>query len=179
MEIYPAIDLVNGKCVRLQQGDFDRQTTYDDDPFAVAQKFADGGAKNLHLVDLSGAKDRAEAQTSLIMDMAKQSLLKVQTGGGIRSFDKIRALLSEGVERVVIGSMAVKQPDTVKDWFQGIGETSCFTISPDIQFNDNGDPMVMTHGWQKESDIFLWDLVEDFANAGAQYFLCTDISQDV
>src|SRR6056300_1695585 len=111
MIIYPAIDLIAGEVVRLHKGDFAQKTTYGTDPVAVAKSYAEAGASWLHLVDLDGAKDPAQRQTDLIASIIAGSGLKVQTGGGIRSRDDVEALVAAGASRVVIGSLAVGNPD--------------------------------------------------------------------
>jgi phosphoribosylformimino-5-aminoimidazole carboxamide ribotide isomerase len=121
MIIYPAIDLRQGKCVRLRQGRFDQSTTYADDPIAVARAYAEAGAEWLHVVDLDGAKDGSAAQPALIRRIAAESGLKLQTGGGIRSEAQISGYLEGGIERVVIGSLALTNRGLVASWLDRFG----------------------------------------------------------
>lgn len=176
MIIYPAIDLRHGKCVRLRQGRFDQATTYSDDPLTVARDFAAAGAAWLHVVDLDGAKDGNAAQTDLILRIAAESGLKVQTGGGIRSEDQINACLSGGVARVVIGSLALTNPGLVATWLDRFGRDRvvlAFDVKP-----DNRGWHVTTHGWQKDSGKTLFEVIDEYGAAYLRHLLCTDVSRD-
>jgi len=119
--IIPAIDLIEGRCVRLYKGDFDQRTDYDASPIDVAKSFAEQGATRMHVVDLDGAKRGKTEQTDLIIELAKESGLKVQTGGGIREISQVQRLLSGGIERVVVGSLSVTNPQMVKFWINEVG----------------------------------------------------------
>src|SRR5690242_16785684 len=121
MIIYPAIDLREGKCVRLYQGDYQRETIYGADPFAMAKQFVSEGATWLHIVDLDGAKNPDQNQGLLIAELIKANNVNVQTGGGIRVKSQVENLLEQGAERVIIGSMAVKDRDEVSEWFKYFG----------------------------------------------------------
>ena len=176
MIIYPAIDLIAGEVVRLHKGDFAQKTTYGTDPVAVARAYADAGASWLHLVDLDGAKDPAHRQTTLISRIIEGSGLKVQTGGGIRSRADVEALLSAGASRVVIGSLAVRDQDTVAAMIADLGaEAICLAadvVRPDQDF------MIAVSGWQEASTLTLADFMEGFLPSGLRHVLCTDIDRD-
>ena len=177
MIVYPAIDLRQGKCVRLQQGRFDQVTTYADDPVAVARTYAAEGAAWLHVVDLDGAKDGNAAQTDLILRIAAESGLKVQTGGGIRSEKQIRACLDGGVARVVIGSLALTNPGLVGAWLGEFGREH-IVLALDVRPAEDGSWHVATHGWQKDSGKTLAAVVDDYGAASLHHLLCTDVARD-
>lgn len=176
MIIYPAIDLIDGEVVRLHKGDFAQKTTYGTDPVAVARSYAEAGASWLHLVDLDGAKDPAQRQTALIGRIIAGSGLKVQTGGGIRSRADVEALVAAGASRVVIGSLAVREPDLVAGMLREFGpETICLAadvVRPADEF------LIAVSGWQEASDLSLSDFLSGFQPAGLRHVLCTDIDRD-
>ena len=176
MIIYPAIDLIDGEVVRLHKGDFEQKTTYGSDPVAVARAYADAGATWLHLVDLDGAKNPENRQTDLIGRIIDGSGLKVQTGGGIRSRDDVDALITAGASRVVIGSLAVREPDLVASMLDGFGvEAICLAadvVRPDDEF------MIAVSGWQEASSLSLYEFIHGFVPAGLRHVLCTDIDRD-
>ena len=176
MIIYPAIDLIAGEVVRLHKGDFAQKTTYGTDPVAVARAYADAGASWLHLVDLDGAKDPANRQTGLISQIIDGSGLKVQTGGGIRSRDDVEALLAAGASRVVIGSLAVRDPQAVSDMMTDLGpEAIC--LAADVVRQD-GAFMIAVSGWQEASSLTLSGFIEGYMGCGLRHVLCTDIDRD-
>ena len=177
MIIYPAIDLRGGRVVRLTEGKFDQEKSYGDDPLAVAQEFAAAGATWLHVVDLDGAKDPARRQTALVEKLARNSGLLMQTGGGIRDEAQIAALLAAGAQRVIVGSLAAKQPDLVRGWLQKFGAAHII-LSPDVRLDADGTPRVAAAGWQESTGIALDDFLQGFLAAGLVHILCTDISRD-
>ncbi|WP_334037790.1 1-(5-phosphoribosyl)-5-[(5-phosphoribosylamino)methylideneamino]imidazole-4-carboxamide isomerase [Alteromonas macleodii] len=175
--IIPAIDLIDGRVVRLYQGDYEQKTQYELDPVDVVHDYADQGATWLHIVDLTGAKDTSKRQLSLIKSMVDTKRMKFQAGGGIRSEEEVAQLLETGVSRVVIGSLAVKQPELVKSWVEKYGPEH-IVLALDINISDSGEKLIATHGWQENSGVALEGLLEDFATVGAKHVLCTDISRD-
>lgn len=177
MIIIPAIDLRHGQCVRLYQGQFDQINVYHNDPVAMANAFAEQGSQWLHLVDLDGAKTGAVAQTDLILQIQKCGGLQIQIGGGIRSQTCITELLSNGIARVVIGSLAVSQPAQVKQWLREFGAER-IVLALDIRYNAEGIPCVSTAGWQQDSDLSLWQVLDDYQDAGVVHLLCTSIERD-
>ncbi len=177
MIIYPAIDLRGGRVVRLTEGKFDQEKSYGDDPLAVARDFAAAGATWLHVVDLDGAKDPAKRQTALVEKIARGSGLRMQTGGGIRDESQIAALLAAGAQRVIVGSVAVKQPALVRAWLQKFGSEKII-LSPDVRLDAGGTPRVAAAGWQESTGVALEEFLHGFLPAGLMHILCTDISRD-
>ncbi|RUO41327.1 1-(5-phosphoribosyl)-5-[(5-phosphoribosylamino)methylideneamino]imidazole-4-carboxamide isomerase [Pseudidiomarina aestuarii] len=175
--LIPALDLIAGQVVRLQQGDFNRQTTYASDPLPLVQKYQDAGADWLHLVDLDGAKDPQQRQLALLQRLTAATSMKVQVGGGIRSVSDVEALLQSGVTRVVIGSLAVREPELVESWFQQFG-AEAIVLALDVHIDAEGIARVATHGWQQTSTTTLNSIIERFLACGLKHVLCTDISRD-
>ncbi|MDD4617119.1 MAG: 1-(5-phosphoribosyl)-5-[(5-phosphoribosylamino)methylideneamino]imidazole-4-carboxamide isomerase [Alphaproteobacteria bacterium] len=176
MEIFPAIDLKNGSCVRLSQGDFDTAKVYETDPLLQAKKFAATGATRLHVVDLDGARRGDSRQFALIERIAKETPLKVQSGGGIRNAETIRKMLQAGVDRVVIGSLAVKNRKAVQDWLKEFGPDR-IVLAFDVKSVDD-QPEVLILGWQDGSSQLLWDALEAYEGTGLKHILCTDVDRD-
>ncbi|AEC17819.1 imidazole-4-carboxamide isomerase [Gallibacterium anatis UMN179] len=174
--IIPALDLINGEVVRLHQGDYAKQTTYSDNPIEQFAAYVKQGAEQLHLVDLTGAKDPQARQTALIGKIIESTQCPVQVGGGIRSEKDVADLLNVGVNRVVVGSTAIKQPQMVKAWFEKYGAEK-FVLALDINIVE-GRKLIAIHGWQETSDLTLEQVIEDFSTVGLQHVLCTDISKD-
>ncbi len=177
MIIYPAIDLRGGRVVRLTEGKFDQEKSYGDDPLAVAKDFAAAGATWLHVVDLDGAKDPAKRQTSLVQKLAKESGLRMQTGGGIRDESQIAALLAAGAQRVIVGSLAAKQPDLIRGLLKKFGAERII-LSPDVRPDAEGPPPVAAAGGQERTGVALDDFLNGYLAAGLVHILCTDISRD-
>jgi len=177
MIIYPAIDLRGGQVVRLTEGKFDQQKTYGDNPLAVAKDFKAAGATWLHVVDLDGTKDPTRRQTPLVQQLARESGLLVQTGGGIRDESQVEALLASGAQRVIVGSLAVREPARVKGWFARFGAQRLI-LSPDVRLDASGTPRIATAGWQETTGVALDDFLNDYLTVGLQHILCTDISRD-
>ncbi|MBU2877036.1 1-(5-phosphoribosyl)-5-[(5-phosphoribosylamino)methylideneamino]imidazole-4-carboxamide isomerase [Aliiglaciecola lipolytica] len=175
--IIPAIDLIDGAVVRLYQGDYDQKTQYKLDPVDVVHSYADQGAKWLHIVDLTGAKDTSKRQLELIKRMVDTQRMQFQAGGGIRSEADVAQLLEIGVKRIVIGSLAVKQPAVVKQWVTKY-EPEAIVLALDVNIDENGNKFIATHGWQESSGVALEGLLDDFLSVGAKHVLCTDISRD-
>ncbi len=172
MELYPAIDLRAGRCVRLQQGDYARETVYDDDPVAVARGFADAGARWIHVVDLDAAKSGGEANLGVIETIAAAvPQCRVQTGGGVRSIEAAGARLGAGVARGVVGSAAVSDPSLVTDI--AISHPGTVAVGLDVR-----DREVAVHGWTEGTGIDLLDLVAHFAASGASALVVTQIAVD-
>jgi len=175
--IIPAIDLIEGSVVRLYQGDYEQKTEYKLDPIDVVHSYADQGAKWLHIVDLTGAKNTSKRQLELIGKMVATGRMHFQVGGGIRSEADVKQLLDIGVKRVVIGSLAVKEPELVKGWITKYG-AEAIVLALDINIDDSGNKFIATHGWQENSGVSIEALLENFLSVGAKHVLCTDISRD-
>lgn len=175
--LIPAIDLIDGQVVRLYQGDYAQKTEYATDPVALAKHYAAQGAKCLHIVDLTGAKDTSKRQLTLISEMVANSDMIFQAGGGVRTEEDVKGLLAAGVDRVVVGSLAVKQPELVKQWINTYG-SDAIVLALDVNINEHGEKMIATHGWQQDSGVELEPLLQGFVDSGAKHVLCTDISKD-
>lgn len=179
MQLYPAIDLQNHKCVRLFQGKFDQVTIYDEDPLTVAKAFESQGAKWLHVVDLDSAKQNGATNRPILKEICKNTSLSLQVGGGIRSENDIRDLLDSGVKRLIIGSLAVKNPQLIKSWLEQFSEET-IVLAFDVFCHSNIDlePNLAISGWQEKSSLTLWQLLEEYSQTQLKHVLCTDISRD-
>jgi phosphoribosylformimino-5-aminoimidazole carboxamide ribotide isomerase len=171
LTIYPAIDMRGGNCVRLLQGDYDKETIYGDSPFDMARAFAADGAEWIHMVDLDGAKDGQRVNDRFVIEAAQQLQVKVQIGGGIRSEVDILHYLENGITRVIIGSIAVSNPEFAIEMIKKYGEQIVVGI-------DAKNGYVATHGWLTTSEVKAIDLSKRFADAGAETFIFTDIATD-
>ncbi|MDA3935148.1 MAG: 1-(5-phosphoribosyl)-5-[(5-phosphoribosylamino)methylideneamino]imidazole-4-carboxamide isomerase, partial [Gammaproteobacteria bacterium] len=179
MIIYPAIDLIEGACVRLQQGDFQRQSDYAIGAVELAQSYADAGADWLHVVDLDAARGRT-AQLALIAKLSRIEGLQVQSGGGVRSSRDIEQRLQAGIKRVIVGSVCVRQPHSFIDWLRDFGAEQLVAALDVRQQVRHGsvvwEPAVS--GWKEDSAIDLFALLEQLVAGGLQHLLCTDIGRD-
>jgi len=175
--IIPALDLIDGSVVRLHQGDYGQQRDYGSDPLPRLQDYQRQGAEVLHLVDLTGAKDPAARQIPLLQKLLAGVTVPVQVGGGIRNEQDVEALLSAGATRVVVGSTAVKDPDTVQKWFNRFGADT-LVLALDVRIDANGTKNVAISGWQENSNATLEQIVEQYLPFGLKHVLCTDISRD-
>jgi phosphoribosylformimino-5-aminoimidazole carboxamide ribotide isomerase len=177
MLLIPSIDLRGGHCVRLLKGEFHAETRYDIDPEALLQRYADAGVRWLHLVDLDGARDGTPGNQPLIEKMAAQSRIRIQLGGGLRASERIDAAFAAGVQRAVIGSAAVENPQLLRQCLAQYGaERICLAI--DVRVDAGGVPRVRTRGWVQEHALSLWDLLQSFADTALRHVLCTDIERD-
>lgn len=174
MIVYPAMDLMGGRVVRLRQGRFEDSTTYPADPAQALDRFADAGAEWAHVVDLDGARAGTPVQHELIKTLAASATLKLQVGGGIRARDQLARLLDAGVERVVVGSVAVRQPDLLHAWLEEFGPHR-LVLSLDVRVAD-GAPLVALSGWSEQSALSLWDVAA--LHPGIVHLLLTDIGRD-
>lgn len=177
LTLYPAIDVRSGRVVRLSQGDYDRETRYGDDPLALARAYAGQGAGWLHLVDLDAARAGGYTLGPLLRDLAASTGLRVQTGGGVRSRDEVARLLDDGAARVVVGSLAVREPDTVLGWIDAFGPER-ITVALDTRADAGGVWRLPVHGWTRTAAGTLEDLAARYAEHGLRHLLCTDISRD-
>lgn len=175
--IIPAIDLIQGKTVRLYQGSYDKTTEYQQTPLQLRDLYAEAGAGLLHLVDLTGAKNAADRQLELLTSLMKNAPLPVQVGGGVRTAADVKQLLAAGASRVVVGSVAIREPETVQGWLRTFGGDK-IVLALDVAINAKGDKTLPSHGWIEESTITLEQVLDGFIAAGAKHVLCTDISKD-
>ena len=174
MIIYPAMDLMGGRVVRLQQGQFDQSTAYPQEPAAALRAFAEAGAEWAHVVDLDGARAGAPVQHELIAELARSTSLRLQVGGGFRTREQVARMIDAGVGRVVIGSVAVKQPELLREWLEAFGPER-LTLSLDVRMAGR-EPMVAVSGWTEASGATLWEVAAAFPSA--RHLLLTDIGRD-
>jgi phosphoribosylformimino-5-aminoimidazole carboxamide ribotide isomerase len=172
MRISPAIDIIEGKCVRLAQGDYEQKKVYHENPLEVAQSFEDAGLKYLHLVDLDGAKAGAVTNWAVIKQITKHTKLIVDFGGGIKTQDEISKLFDAGISQVNLGSIAIKNPKLVFEWLKLFGQEKII-LSADVK-----DEFVQIAGWLENSSKTITQLTAEFLANGIKYITCTDIRTD-
>ena len=172
IKIIPAIDIINGHCVRLSQGDYQRITDYSESPAAMAENFEALGFKRLHVVDLDGARSGKVINIKALKEITSRTNLIVDFGGGIKSEEDLKNVFEAGASAVSIGSIAVSDPDIVSLWADSFGAEK-FIISADVR-----DNIVRTNGWTKDSGITLNQLISRYWNKNIRRVLCTDISRD-
>lgn len=177
MNVIPAIDLRAGRCVRLRQGDFARETVYGDDPVALASSYAESGFSRLHVVDLDGARSGEQRHQAVVSRIVDTTGLMVQLGGGIRHRDALAGWLEAGVARCVIGSMAASEPDTVAGWFETYG-ADAIVLALDVRTRDGCEPVLSIDGWTRNTEVTLWQAIERFRPVGLRHVLCTDVARD-
>lgn len=176
MLIYPAIDLKDGVCVRLMHGKFDQVTQYDEQPAARLTAFATEGAQWIHIVDLDGAEAGEARQHGLIGELTQAIDVKIQSGGGVRGANDVAKLLDAGVSRVVVGSLAVTQPNDVAAWLKGFG-VEHITLALDVKIED-GVPVPALKGWTQSSGVTLWEALDRYPKGTAKHLLVTDVGRD-
>ncbi len=172
MRIIPAIDIIEGKCVRLYQGDYNQKTIYNENPLEVAKEFEDAGLKYLHIVDLDGAKQGKIINYKVLEKITAKTKLQVDFGGGISSDEMMKIPFECGATQVTLGSIAVKSKETVERWIKIYG-TDRIIIGADVS-----KEKIQIHGWQQDSNLFVYDFINDYIEKGIQYVMCTDISKD-
>lgn len=172
MRIIPAIDIIDGKCVRLSQGDYDQKKIYHENPLEVARSFEEAGLHYLHLVDLDGAKAGKVTNWKVVEAITSQTQLHVDFGGGIKTQQEIEQLFALGIKQVNLGSIAVKQPEQVQQWITAFGPDKII-LSADAKHEK-----IAIGGWQEDSSIALDEFIGDYVQKGIQYITCTDISTD-
>ena len=177
MNVIPAIDLRDGRCVRLYQGDFEQQTCYAKDPESLAQEFEIMGFNALHVVDLDGARFGSQQNQEVVCKIIESSKLTIQLGGGVRNDSQIKSWFDIGLSRVVIGSMAITEPERVRNWLANYGPER-IVLALDVNLDPSGIPRIATHGWQRGTDTDLWQCLTAYQPAGLKHVLCTDISRD-
>jgi phosphoribosylformimino-5-aminoimidazole carboxamide ribotide isomerase len=177
MRLIPAIDLRNGRCVRLLRGDFATETRYAADPLELLARYRGYGADWLHVVDLDGARDGSGGNRPVIATLVSEPHIRLQVGGGLRDFAAVQDVLDLGVARAVVGSTALTDPDEVRRWLRHFGGGR-IALAFDIRLDGAGTPCIATHGWSRQSAVPLWDAVARFVEAGLTHVLCTDVSRD-
>ncbi len=177
MELVPSIDLRGGQAVRLFQGEFARETPASTTPARLFRRFADAGVRRVHVVDLDGARDGVAGNHAVLRALVEQGGPRIQAGGGIRRLADVERVLADGVERAVVGSIAIESPATVADWIGRFGAER-LVAALDVRLEPDGTPRLATHGWQRASQRTLWEHAECLAAAGLRHVLCTDIGRD-
>ncbi len=172
MRIIPAIDIIDGKCVRLTQGDYSQKKIYNENPVEVAKEFEHAGLRYLHLIDLDGAKAGKVVNWKVAEDITNNTTLNVDFGGGIKTDEEVKQLYDLGIKQVNIGSTAVKNPLKVIEWLEKFG-TEKIILSADVK-----NEMVAISGWQEDSAIPITIFLKDYIQKGIEYVTCTDIGRD-
>ena len=172
MKIIPAIDIIDGKCVRLTQGDYGQTKVYRDDPVDVAKEFEDADLKYLHVVDLDGAKKGKVINWNAIENIITKTSLEIDFGGGVKTEEEVERLLDMNINQINIGSLAVKEPDKFISWIKKFGASN-FILSADVK-----EEQIKVSGWLEDSKMNIYDLVTQFQNKGLEFVTCTDISND-
>ncbi len=172
MRIIPAIDIIDGKCVRLSKGDYSTKKIYNENPLEVAKQFEAHGIEYLHLVDLDGAKSKHIVNHNILEQIASKTSLKIDFGGGLKSDEDLQVAFECGANQVTGGSIAVKDPDIFKSWLQKYGSDKI------ILGADANNEKVAISGWQEESEEELIPFIQQYQNEGVKYVICTDISKD-
>lgn len=170
--IIPAIDIIEGKCVRLTEGDYAQKKIYNEDPLEVALQFQDAGLQRLHLVDLDGAKAGAVQNWKVLEKLAGKTNLVIDFGGGIKQEQDVRIVFDSGAALATIGSLAVKSPDTFAAWLQHFGADK-FLLGADVK-----QEKIAVSGWLETTDIWIYDFIQDYLSKGVQQIFCTDVSKD-
>ncbi len=172
MRIIPAIDIIDGKCVRLSKGDYNTKKIYNENPLEVAKEFEAHGIQYLHLVDLDGAKSKHIVNHKVLEQIATKTSLKIDFGGGLKTDDDLRIAFESGANQITGGSIAVKNPEIFKSWLQKFGTDKI------ILGADANNEKIAISGWQEESDKELIPFVHEYQKQGISYVICTDISKD-
>lgn len=172
MRIIPAIDIIEGKCVRLSKGDYDTKKIYNESPLEVAKAYEANGIEFLHLVDLDGAKSKHIVNHKVLETIATQTSLKIDFGGGLKSDEDLRIAFESGASQITGGSIAVKSPETFESWILNYGSEKII-LGADVKGTH-----IVTNGWLETSDQTLFDFVKDYHAKGIDFVICTDISKD-
>ena len=172
MEVIPAIDLRGGRCVRLYQGDYNRETVFSDDPLEVARRWVKSGARRLHVIDLDGARSGEQPNAEAAYRIAGEAGVPVQLGGGIRSIESARQAIERGIDRVLMGTAAVENPDLLREL---VGELGAERVVVTV---DARDGKVALNGWTQTSEVEAEQLIRDMRGVGVSRYLYTDISRD-
>ena len=171
-QLIPAIDLINGQCVRLTQGDYGQKKVYSEDPLEIAKAFEGAGIQRLHLVDLDGAKAKKIVNAAVLERIASNTSLHIDFGGGVQSDEMIDTAFSAGAAQITAGSIAVRNPALVCEWLQKYGAEKII-LGADAQ-----NEMIAVSGWQENSNISIFDFLQDYTAKGAKYVISTDVAKD-
>ena len=176
MRIIPAIDIIDGKCVRLTKGDYNTKKIYNENPIEVAKEFEDSGIEYLHVVDLDGAKASEIINYNVLEQIATKTNLKIDFGGGLKSDKDVEIAFNSGANQITGGSIAVKNPTIFESWISKYGAEKII-LGADF-YPDTSGGKIATNGWQEESSLELIPFITDYQQKGIQYVICTDISKD-
>jgi len=176
LRIIPAIDIIEGKCVRLTKGDYNTKKIYNENPLEVAKEFEDAGIEYLHVVDLDGAKASEIINYKVLEQIATKTNLKIDFGGGLKADKDLEIAFNSGANQITGGSIAVKNPTIFKSWIEKYGAEKII-LGADF-YPDNSGGKIATNGWQEESSLELIPFIKDYQKEGIQYVICTDISKD-
>jgi phosphoribosylformimino-5-aminoimidazole carboxamide ribotide isomerase len=168
----PAIDIIDGKCVRLTQGDYSQKKIYNENPVEVAKSFENAGLQYLHLVDLDGAKQKKVVNYKVLEQIASQTSLKIDFGGGVQSNEDIQKVFDAGAKQITGGSIAVKNPDLFESWIERYGSEKII-LGADVK-----NEKIAVGGWEETSELHIFDFLEKYLAKGIRYVICTDISKD-
>lgn len=172
MQIIPAIDIIEGKCVRLTQGDYNQKKIYNEHPLEVAKQFEDAGLRRLHLVDLDGAKAGAVKNWKVLETLASRTSLTIDFGGGIKTENDLQIVFDSGAALATIGSLAINNKELFVAWLQQYGADH-FLLGADVK-----NEKIAINGWQETSDVWIYDFIQDYLSYGIQQVFCTDVSKD-
>lgn len=172
MHIIPAIDIIDGKCVRLTQGDYKQKRIYNEHPLEVAKQFEDAGIQRLHLVDLDGAKAKHIVNYKVLEQLASKTRLFIDFGGGLKTNEDVRIAFESGAQQITGGTIAVKDAALFAAWIAKYGSEKI------ILGSDVKDRKIAVSGWQEESQLELFPFLEDYIQKGIQYTICTDVAKD-
>ena len=172
IQIIPAIDIIDGKCVRLTQGDYNQKKEYHSNPVEVAKMFEDAGIKRLHLVDLDGAKKKQIVNHQVLKNITSATNLDIDFGGGLQSDEDLKIAFDAGAKQITAGSIAVKNPEKVQGWLTQFGKDRIILCAY------AKDGMVAVHGWQETSNVSIQQLMNQFLPFGISYSICTDVAKD-
>ncbi len=172
MQIIPAIDIIEGKCVRLTQGDYNQKKIYNENPLEVAKEFEDAGLKRLHLVDLDGAKAGAVKNWKVLESIASKTSMIIDFGGGIKKEEDVNIVFNSGAALATVGSIAVKDETTFLQWLQKFGSEN-FLLGADVK-----EEKIAVSGWQETTGIWIYDFIEKYIQHGITQIFCTDVSKD-
>lgn len=172
MQIIPAIDIIDGKCVRLTQGDYNQQTTYHEQPLEVAKQFEAAGLRRLHLVDLDGARQKAVKNWKVLEAIASNTSLEIDFGGGINKQEDVQLVFDSGARWATVGSIAVKNEAELEKWLLRFGAEK-FMLGADVK-----EKKIAIHGWMETTAISVFDFIEQYTRKGIQQLFCTDVSKD-
>ncbi len=172
MQIIPAIDIIDGKCVRLTQGDYNQQTTYHEQPLEVAKQFEAAGLRRLHLVDLDGARQKVVKNWKVLEAIASNTSLEIDFGGGINKQEDVQLVFDSGARWATVGSIAVKNEAELEKWLLHFGAEK-FMLGADVK-----EKKIAIHGWMETTAISVFDFIEQYTRKGIQQLFCTDVSKD-